>query len=120
MSVEAVRDFKHYKMVSNAVIPHNNIVLELHGGLYLSQGASLETPAVASVEGRTSFWAVNNTVIHMLTSKELMERVETVSLLDTTPEFPESPVSHRLLGICDSLEMFCGASCCCCCIMEEP
>lgn len=115
-----MEDFNHYitKLYHIQVIPHENIIPALHGGLHLVQGASLETPEVATI--KASFWAENNTVIRMLTSKELMERVETVSLLDTTPEFPESPVSHRLLGICDSLGIFCGASCCCCCIMGEP
>lgn len=43
-----------------------------------------------------------------LTSNELMDSVETVSLLDITPEFPDSPPSpHTLLATWESLGMFC-------------
>lgn len=41
------------------------------------------------------------------TSKELMDSVETVSLLDMTPEFPDSPPSHMLLATWESLGTFC-------------
>lgn len=42
-----------------------------------------------------------------LTSNELIDSVEMVSLLDITPEFPESPPSHMLLATWESLGMFC-------------